>query len=157
MDKNQIGALGVLKVQSDVLSLGVDSARLTTDYGVDLVAYGLHLKKPITIQVKATAGAKHRERAKRVAWPLTKGKEGLADVFAFVDVRTQDKDIWYLTRRDFAKLKFDQEPKKIWVSIIKAGRASNSGRVRTELEMQQFKGTPRLEKLLRDFRLVAHQ
>jgi hypothetical protein len=35
----QTGAWGVLHVQRDLLTLGIDSAPMTTDSGIDLLAY----------------------------------------------------------------------------------------------------------------------
>lgn len=45
-----IGAAGELLVQYRLLRLGIDSARMTTDSGVDAVAYGA--SGAVTIQVK---------------------------------------------------------------------------------------------------------
>jgi hypothetical protein len=49
-----IGAAGELLVQYQLLKYGVDSARLTTDSGIDLVMYVPGTKEAATIQVKAT-------------------------------------------------------------------------------------------------------
>ena len=40
MRTQHIGAAGVLLVQYQLLKMGIDSARMTTDAGVDLVVYG---------------------------------------------------------------------------------------------------------------------
>jgi hypothetical protein len=40
MSTQQIGAAGELLVQYQLLKMGIDSARMTTDAGVDLVVYG---------------------------------------------------------------------------------------------------------------------
>lgn len=42
-----IGAAGELLVQFKLLKYGIDSARMTTDAGVDLVAY-CHFSEPFT-------------------------------------------------------------------------------------------------------------
>jgi hypothetical protein len=47
-----IGAAGELLVQYKLLKHGIDSARLTTDSGIDLVAYSPKDNKANTIQVK---------------------------------------------------------------------------------------------------------
>ncbi len=51
-----IGAAGELLVQYKLLKLGIDSARLTTDSGIDLVMYIPGTKVAITVQVKSTNG-----------------------------------------------------------------------------------------------------
>ena len=50
----QTGRCGELLVQYMLLKNGVESAPLTTDTGVDLVAYPDIGKKPVTIQVKTS-------------------------------------------------------------------------------------------------------
>jgi hypothetical protein len=47
-----IGAAGELLVQYQLLKLGIDSARLTTDAGVDLVVYSPGDGRATTVQVK---------------------------------------------------------------------------------------------------------
>ncbi len=47
-----IGAAGELLVQYLLLKYGIDSAAMTTDAGIDLVAYSPKNKRPYTIQVK---------------------------------------------------------------------------------------------------------
>lgn len=48
----QIGKLGELLVQYRLLSFGIESAHLTTDSSVDLVAYSPNSKTAFTIQIK---------------------------------------------------------------------------------------------------------
>jgi hypothetical protein len=54
----QIGRCGELLVQYALLSRGVESAPMSTDTGIDLVAYSPKSKLPSTIQVKANEKAK---------------------------------------------------------------------------------------------------
>jgi hypothetical protein len=51
-----IGAAGELLVQYQLLKLGIDSARLTTDSGVDLVVYSPVTGHATTVQVKTVFG-----------------------------------------------------------------------------------------------------
>lgn len=53
-----IGRCGELYVQYELLRMGIESALLTTDTGIDLVAYILNRKKAITIQVKTNLRTK---------------------------------------------------------------------------------------------------
>jgi hypothetical protein len=48
----QIGKAGELFVQMQLLLLGIESAPMSTDTGIDLVAYSPAKKVPLTIQVK---------------------------------------------------------------------------------------------------------
>ena len=47
-----IGAAGELLVQYKLLKFGIDSAAMTTDSGIDLVAYSPKNNRSFTIQVK---------------------------------------------------------------------------------------------------------
>lgn len=58
LKKAQIGRCGELLVQLRLLLKGVESAPLTTDSGIDLVAYSPQMTCPVTIQVKANERAK---------------------------------------------------------------------------------------------------
>ena len=54
----QIGRLGELLVQYELLRCGIDSAPMTTDAGVDLVAYSGVKGRSITLQVKTNLAPK---------------------------------------------------------------------------------------------------
>jgi hypothetical protein len=61
----QIGASGVLLIQYRLLKCGIESALMTTDAGIDLVAYSPKMERALTIQVKTclrpkAAGGKGR-------------------------------------------------------------------------------------------------
>ena len=58
MNSQHIGAAGELLVQYRLLKLGIDSARLTTDAGIDLVVYAPANRSALTVQVKANRGPK---------------------------------------------------------------------------------------------------
>jgi hypothetical protein len=58
MNSQHIGAAGELLVQYQLLKFGIDSARLTTDAGVDLVVYAPEDQAARTVQVKANLGPK---------------------------------------------------------------------------------------------------
>ncbi len=53
MNNQQLGAACELLVQYQLLKLGIDSARLTTDAGIDLVVYAPGDRAAHTVQVKA--------------------------------------------------------------------------------------------------------
>lgn len=52
MKTAQIGAAGVLLLQYRLLKCGIDSAAMTIDDGIDLVAYSPRLNDALTVQVK---------------------------------------------------------------------------------------------------------
>lgn len=52
MKTAQIGAAGVLLIQYRLLALGIESAPMTTDDGIDLVVYSPWLREALTVQVK---------------------------------------------------------------------------------------------------------
>lgn len=58
MSTQHIGAAGELLVQYQLLKLGIDSARMTTDAGIDLVVYAPGDRSASTVQVKANLGPK---------------------------------------------------------------------------------------------------
>jgi hypothetical protein len=58
MNTQHIGAAGERLVQYQLLKIGIDSARMTTDAGVDLVVYAPRDRSASTVQVKANMGAK---------------------------------------------------------------------------------------------------
>lgn len=58
LSKAQIGRCGELLVQYALLSREVESAPMSTDAGIDLVAYSPKTREPLTIQVKSNLRAK---------------------------------------------------------------------------------------------------
>ncbi|OBB32572.1 hypothetical protein A5792_02465 [Mycolicibacterium peregrinum] len=95
-----IGAAGELLVQYQLLKLGIDSARLTTDSGIDLVMYVPGHQSAATIQVKANvapkpAGGKGKEL---LSWPFP--DDSKAQWLACVDLST---DSAWLFRIDEAR------------------------------------------------------
>ncbi|WP_395945318.1 hypothetical protein [Brevundimonas sp.] len=58
MKTAQIGAAGVLLLQYCLLKSGIDSSAMTTDDGIDVVAYSPQLRDAVTIQVKTVLAPK---------------------------------------------------------------------------------------------------
>jgi hypothetical protein len=56
MSAQHIGAAGELLLQYQLLKLAIDSARMTTDAGIDLVVYAPGDGRATTVQVKANLG-----------------------------------------------------------------------------------------------------
>lgn len=97
-----IGAAGELLVQYKLIKQGVDSARMTTDSGIDLVVYSSKGEKASTIQVKTKeqpvlAGGKGK---KALGWFLR--NDSPADLLAAVDLETDR--VWLFTIQEFCEL-----------------------------------------------------
>ena len=101
-----IGAAGELLVQYELLKQGIDSARLTTDSGIDLVMYVPGHQSAATVQVKTKlkpvpAGGKGKLL---LSWPFP--DESKAQWLAFVDLSTDS--VWMFpidTARELAQQK----------------------------------------------------
>ncbi len=87
-----IGAAGELLVQYQLLKLGIDSARLTTDSGIDLVMYVPGHHTAATIQVKANVGPKPAGGKGKLllSWPFP--DDSPAQWLAGVDMSTDS--VW---------------------------------------------------------------
>lgn len=97
-----IGAAGELLVQYRLLKHGIDSARLTTDSGVDLVAYLPASNQAVTVQVKT----QRRPRPSGGTGPLSVGWFFPHDLKAeFLAVVLLDSDdVWLFTRDEAREL-----------------------------------------------------
>jgi hypothetical protein len=94
-----IGAAGEVLVQYMLLKKGIDSARMTTDKGVDLVAYSPRTGRAVTIQVKCMekpvlAGGKGK---KALGWFLA--DDCPSELVAAADL--EDNRVWLFTMAEF--------------------------------------------------------
>ena len=94
----QIGRLGELLVQYELLRLGIDSAPMTTDAGIDLVAYSPDKKSSFTIQVKANLAPKPGGGKGAAAIDWWVDEDCPAEWMAFADIST--RRVWLLTRQE---------------------------------------------------------
>lgn len=107
LSTQQIGKLGELLVQYRLLLIGVESAHLTTDACIDLVAYSQGKKEAITIQVKTNLQPKRGGGKGKLALDWWVPDNSPAELFALVDI--SEKRIWIFTR-DEMKEKAQQQP-----------------------------------------------
>lgn len=96
-----IGAAGELLVQYKLLKFGIDSAAMTTDSGIDLVAYSPKTSRAYTIQVKSKdaprkAGGKGKSA---LSWDLKVSNK--AELVAIADLSTDS--VWLFTHAEFEK------------------------------------------------------
>ena len=94
----QIGRLGELLVQYELLRRGIDSSPMTTDAGIDLVAYSANKERAFTIQVKTNLAPKPGGGKGSPALDWWVGEDCPAELFAFVDIST--RRIWVLTKEE---------------------------------------------------------
>lgn len=98
----QIGKCGELLVQYHLLQNAIESAPMTTDSGIDLVAYSTKGGRALTIQVKTNlkpkpGGGKGRPS---VDWWAPQNSD--AELFAFVDLSTEK--IWIVKNKELDSL-----------------------------------------------------
>jgi hypothetical protein len=91
----QIGKLGELLVQYRLLSFGIESAHLTTDSGIDLVAYSHNRKAAFTIQIKTNLKPKPSGGKGKPALDWWVPANSPAELFALVDI--SENRVWLFT------------------------------------------------------------
>lgn len=97
----QIGKCGELLVSLELLKRGIESAPMTTDSGVDLVAFSPRRKKPVTIQVKTNEKPKPGGGAGSPALDWWVPDDSPADLVAFVDLSTSR--VWLMAMKEVPK------------------------------------------------------
>jgi hypothetical protein len=102
LSKAQIGRCGELLVQYELLLLGVESAPLSTDAGIDLVAYAPGAPGAQTIQVKANHKPKPSGGKGKPALDWWIPEDNPAQLVALVDLST--KSLWFLRKEELTKL-----------------------------------------------------
>ena len=104
----KIGRCGELLVQYELLRLGIESAPMTTDAGVDLVAYAPEMPRPVTIQVKTNLRPKPGGGKGKSALDWWIPEDGPAELIALVDLST--RCIWLMKAQEVPQLA-QQHPK----------------------------------------------
>lgn len=98
----QIGRCGELLVQYFLLLRGIESAPMSTDSGVDLVAYTPILREAITIQVKTNLKAKPGGGKGKPALDWWLPEETPAQLIALVDLSSQR--LWMFKKNELPTL-----------------------------------------------------
>lgn len=101
LTKQQIGKLGELLVQYRLLSFGIESAHLTTDSGIDIVAYSPNRKAAFTIQVKTNLKPKPGGGKGKAALDWWAPQDSPAELFAFVDV--SENRVWLFDQSELKR------------------------------------------------------
>lgn len=92
-NSQQIGKAGELLVQYKLLVRGVESALMTTDSGVDLVAFSCRKQEPITIQVKTNLKPKPGGGKGKLALDWWIPDKSFAHLIALTDLSTER--VWF--------------------------------------------------------------
>ncbi len=135
----QIGKCGELLVQYRLLSCGIESAHMTTDSGIDLVAYSSKAKAPITVQVKTN------QRAKPGGG---KGKDGLdwwipddcpAEYVALVDMSTDR--VWWFSMLEIRELaqQYSSGRHHLYMYVDPATKPSKANRLSVVFEFERYR------------------
>lgn len=98
----QIGRCGELLVQQRLLLHGIESAPMSTDVGIDLVAYSDHKQQPLTIQVKANLKPKPGGGTGKAALDWWIPEDCPAHLVALVDLSTDR--VWLLSQAEVLAL-----------------------------------------------------
>jgi hypothetical protein len=98
----QIGRCGELLVQYLLLLRGIESAPMTTDSGIDLVAYAAKTAIPHTIQVKTNLKPKPGGGKGKLALDWWIEEDTPAQLIAFVDL--SDQRVWLFKRDELAEV-----------------------------------------------------
>ncbi len=143
----QIGKCGELLVQLELLKHGIESSQLTTDSGIDLVAFSRKEGKAYTIQVKTNlepkaAGGKGRPIND---WWLPRDND--ADLLAFVDL--SHSKCWLIEREEFEKIAQQKTDNKFHFGIVLDPEAPprKDGKPHYEYQFTQY----RLENVVHRF------
>ena len=105
----QIGRCGELLVQYQLLLRGIETAPLSTDAGIDLVAYSSKAKRAQTIQVKANLKPKPGGGAGSAMLDWWIPDINPAELVALVDLSEQAR-VWIFTRPEIEE--FSQQHSK---------------------------------------------
>ena len=107
----QIGRCGELLVQFELLKRGIESAPLTTDAGIDLVAYSPARSDALTIQVKTNLKAKPGGGVGKPHLDWWIPQDALTDLVALVDLET--KRVWLFTMEEMSKVAQQQPDNRL--------------------------------------------
>lgn len=98
---SQIGRSGELLVQSRLLRFAIDTGPMSTDTGIDLVAYSPRAIRPVTIQVKSNDKPKPSGGKGRLALDWWVPEASPADFHALVDLSIFR--VWIFSAAEFSQ------------------------------------------------------
>ncbi|WP_136416441.1 MULTISPECIES: hypothetical protein [Oxalobacteraceae] len=134
----QIGKSGELLVQYRLLMLGIESASLSTDFGIDLVAYSPKLARAITIQVKTNLKPKPGGGKGKEALDWWVSEDCPASLVALVDLKTEK--VWLLKREELDEHAQQRSSGRLHIYMYTdpAARPRQLGRLAHVYEFERF-------------------
>jgi hypothetical protein len=94
----QIGRCGELLCQFRLLQMGIESAPMTTDSGIDLVAYSKQQTDSFTVQIKSCLNSKPGGGKGRMSLDWWIPDNCPADYIALIDIQTVR--VWFFTMQE---------------------------------------------------------
>ncbi|MBE9473464.1 MAG: hypothetical protein IMY85_01135 [Chloroflexi bacterium] len=101
MNNHQIGRCGELLLQYKLLLLGIESSRMTTGSGIDLVAYSSRNRKAYTVQVKTNESPTPSGENGKLTLGWWVPDNCPADLVAFVDLASSS--VWLFSTGEISK------------------------------------------------------
>ena len=147
LTKAQIGKAGELLVQQKFLLHGIESAPLTTDSGIDLVAYSSRKQDAITIQVKTNLKAKPGGGKGKLAIDWWASQNTPADLFAFVDL--ERSRVWLIKTEELATLA-QQQPEgryHFFMTVDPTAKPRKDGKLFYDYEFEKYLLENRIHEL----------
>lgn len=140
--KQQIGKAGELLVQYRLLLAGIESSQMTTDAGIDLVAYIPKRHDAVTIQVKTNLKPKPAGGSGSPALDWWVPCDTPAQFCAFVDLSSQS--VWLMRTAEVAKIA-QQKSSGRWHLYIYVGTPKRAKAWATLEEMERYLLASRLK------------
>lgn len=139
VNTQQIGKAGELLVQYKLLLRGIESAPMTTDSGIDLVAFSPRRQAAITIQIKSNLKPKPSGGRGKLALDWWIPDDSPAQLIAVTDLST-DK-VWLFTLGEVRELA-QQHPKgrhHLVMFVDPTMRPNKQGRRLYNYEFEQYR------------------
>lgn len=143
----QIGKAGELLVQQKLLLHGIESAPLTTDAGIDLVAYSTKEKDAITIQVKTNLKAKPGGGKGKLSIDWWAPQDSPAELFCFVDL--ERNRVWLIKTKELVSLAQQQSKGRFhfFMAVDPTAQVRRDGKPHHDYEFEQYLLENRVHKL----------
>lgn len=143
----QIGKCGELLVQYRLLMLGIESASLSTDSGIDLVAYSPKLADAITIQVKTNLKPKPGGGKGREALDWWVSEACPAKLVALVDLKTEK--VWMMRKAELEEHAQQRSSGRLHIYMYTdpSAKPRNSERLAHAYEFERFMLSNRANEL----------
>jgi hypothetical protein len=134
----QIGKSGEMLVQYRLLLLGIESAPMSTDTGVDLVAYSPRLAQAITIQVKTNLRSKPGGGKGKDALDWWVSETVPASLIALVDLSSER--VWLFKREEVEELAQQKSSGRLHLYMYTdpTARPRVKGRLSHSYEFERF-------------------